>query len=230
MSDFLARSLFFGAGISLLFYEVGLLLKKRFKLAVLNPLLIAILCVMASLKVLGVPYSDYNAGAQYLSWLLTPATVALAVPLYEELGLLRKNLPAVAGGILAGTFAGLAGILLLCRVFALDHQLYVTFLPKSITTAIGMGVAEELGGVAALTVATIILTGILGNVAAEGLFRLFRIHDPIARGLALGTGAHAIGTAKAMELGEVEGAMSSLSIAVAGLLTVAAASVFARFL
>ena len=230
MSDFLARSLFFGAGISLLFYEVGLLLKKRFKLAVLNPLLIAILCVMASLKVLGVPYSDYNAGAQYLSWLLTPATVALAVPLYEELGLLRKNLPAVAGGILAGTFAGLAGILLLCRVFALDHQLYVTFLPKSITTAIGMGVAEELGGVTALTVAAIILTGILGNVAAEGLFRLFRIHDPIARGLALGTGAHAIGTAKAMELGEVEGAMSSLSIAVAGLLTVAAASVFAQFL
>lgn len=230
MSDFLARSLFFGAGISLLFYEVGLLLKKRFKLAVLNPLLIAILCVMASLKVLGVPYSDYNAGAQYLSWLLTPATVALAVPLYEELGLLRKNLPAVAGGILAGTFAGLAGILLLCRVFALDHQLYVTFLPKSITTAIGMGVAEELGGVAALTVAAIILTGILGNVAAEGLFRLFRIYDPIARGLALGTGAHAIGTAKAMELGEVEGAMSSLSIAVAGLLTVAAASVFAQFL
>lgn len=230
MSDFLARSLFFGAGISLLFYEVGLLLKKRFKLAVLNPLLIAILCVMASLKVLGVPYSDYNAGAQYLSWLLTPATVALAVPLYEELGLLRKNLPAVAGGILAGTFAGLAGILLLCRVFALDHQLYVTFLPKSITTAIGMGVAEELGGVTALTVAAIILTGILGNVAAEGLFRLFRIHDPIARGLALGTGAHAIGTAKAMELGEVEGAMSSLSIAVAGLLTVAAASVFAQLL
>ena len=230
MSDFLARSLFFGAGISLLFYEVGLLLKKRFKLAVLNPLLIAILCVMASLKVLGVPYSDYNAGAQYLSWLLTPATVALAVPLYEELGLLRKNLPAVAGGILAGTFAGLAGILLLCRVFALDHQLYVTFLPKSITTAIGMGVAEELGGVNALTVAAIILTGILGNVAAEGLFRLFRIHDPIARGLALGTGAHAIGTAKAMELGEVEGAMSSLSIAVAGLLTVAAAPVFAQFL
>lgn len=230
MSDFLARSLFFGAGISLLFYEVGLLLKKRFKLAVLNPLLIAILCVMASLKVLGVPYSDYNAGAQYLSWLLTPATVALAVPLYEELGLLRKNLPAVAGGILAGTFAGLAGILLLCRVFALDHQLYVTFLPKSITTAIGMGVAEELGSVTALTVAAIILTGILGNMAAEGLFRLFRIHDPIARGLALGTGAHAIGTAKAMELGEVEGAMSSLSIAVAGLLTVAAASVFAQFL
>ena len=230
MSDFLARSLFFGAGISLLFYEVGLLLKKRFKLAVLNPLLIAILCVMASLKVLGVPYSDYTAGAQYLSWLLTPATVALAVPLYEELGLLRKNLPAVAGGILAGTFAGLAGILLLCRVFALDHQLYVTFLPKSITTAIGMGVAEELGSVTALTVAAIILTGILGNMAAEGLFRLFRIHDPIARGLALGTGAHAIGTAKAMELGEVEGAMSSLSIAVAGLLTVAAASVFAQFL
>ena len=230
MSDFLARSLFFGAGISLLFYEVGLLLKKRFKLAVLNPLLIAILCVMASLKVLGVPYSDYNAGAQYLSWLLTPATVALAVPLYEELGLLRKNLPAVAGGILAGTFAGLAGILLLCRVFALDHQLYVTFLPKSITTAIGMGVAEELGGVTALTVAAIILTGILGNVAAEGLFRLFRIYDPSARGLALGTGAHAIGTAKAMELGEVEGAMSSLSIAVAGLLTVATASVFAQLL
>lgn len=121
-------------------------------------------------------------------------------------------------------------VLAMARLFQLDYSIYVTLLPKSITTAIGMGVAEELGGVAALTVAAIILTGILGNVAAEGLFRLFRIHDPIARGLALGTGAHAIGTAKAMELGEVEGAMSSLSIAVAGLLTVAAASVFAQFL
>lgn len=230
MTDFLANSLFFGAGISLLCYEAGLLLKKRFKWALLNPLLIAVVCVMVLLKLLGMEYADYNAGAKYISYLLTPATVALAIPLYEQLTLLKKNLPAVAGGILAGTLAGLGGIFLLSRVFSLDHRLYVSFLPKSITTAIGMGVSEELGGVVALTVASIIITGILGNVIAEGVFRLFRIRDPIAKGLALGTSAHAIGTAKALELGEVEGAMSSLSIAVAGLLTVVAASVFAQLM
>lgn len=230
MSDFLAHSLFFGAGITLVCYEAGLLLRRRFKLAILNPLLLAGFCVMAVIKLLGVSYSDYNSGARYLTYLLTPATVALAIPLYEQIQLLRRNLAAILGSILTGTLAGLAGIFLMSRCFGLSHQLYISFLPKSITTAIGLGVSEELGGVVTLTVASIILTGILGNVAGEGVLRLLRIHDPIARGLALGTASHAIGTARALELGEVEGAMSSLSIAVAGVITVIAAPIFAKLI
>ena len=227
MKEFLTDSVFFGAVLSFLAYEIGLLLKKRFKLALLNPLLIGILCVMGVLAVLHVDYDQYNGGAQYISYLLTPATVCLAVPLYEQLTLLKKNFKAVAAGILSGTVASLGSVYLLARLFQLNHEQYVTLLPKSITTAIGMGVSQELGGVVTITVAVIIITGILGNVIAEGVCKIFRIHEPIAKGLALGTASHAIGTAKAMEMGPVEVAMSSLAIAVAGLLTVLGASLFA---
>lgn len=230
MKEFLENSVFFGAFISLAAYEVGLILKKKFKMAVFNPLLIAILCVMGALSLLNVDYEAYNEGGKYISYLLTPATVCLAVPLYEQLTLLRKNLKAVAAGILSGVLTSLVSVFLLAVLFGFNHEQYVTLLPKSITTAIGMGVSEELGGIVTITVAVIIITGVLGNMAAELIYKLFRIHDPIARGLALGTSAHAIGTAKAMELGEVEGAMSSLAIVVAGILTVAAASVFAGFI
>ena len=227
MEEFLTNSVFFGAVLSFLAYEIGLLLKKRFKLAVLNPLLIGILCVMGALAVLRIDYDQYNEGAQYISYLLTPATVCLAVPLYEQLTLLKENLKAVAAGIFSGTLASLGSVYLLSRLFGLNHEQYVTLLPKSITTAIGMGVSQELGGIVTITVAVIIITGILGNVIAEGVCKVFRIHEPIAKGLALGTASHAFGTAKAMEMGPVEGAMSSLAIAVAGLLTVIGASVFA---
>lgn len=227
MEEFLTNSVFFGAVLSFLAYEIGLLLKKRFKLAVLNPLLIGILCVMGALAVLRIDYDQYNGGAQYISYLLTPATVCLAVPLYEQLTLLKENLKAVAAGIFSGTLASLGSVYLLSQLFGLNHEQYVTLLPKSITTAIGMGVSQELGGIVTITVAVIIITGILGNVIAEGVCKVFRIHEPIAKGLALGTASHAIGTAKAMEMGPVEGAMSSLAIAVAGLLTVIGASVFA---
>ena len=227
MEEFLTNSVFFGAVLSFLAHEIGLLLKKRFKLAVLNPLLIGILCVMGALAVLRIDYDQYNEGAQYISYLLTPATVCLAVPLYEQLTLLKENLKAVAAGIFSGTLASLGSVYLLSRLFGLNHEQYVTLLPKSITTAIGMGVSQELGGIVTITVAVIIITGILGNVIAEGVCKVFRIQEPIAKGLALGTASHAIGTAKAMEMGPVEGAMSSLAIAVAGLLTVIGASVFA---
>ncbi len=230
MNDFWTNTVFFGALISLLAYEVGLLARKKLKLALFNPLLIAVLCVMAANRVLGVDYEHYNRGGQYLSYLMTPATVALAVPLYEQLHLLKKNWKAVLGGISAGVLAGAGGIWALSKLFGLQHEQYVTFLPKSITTAIGMDVSAQLGGVVAITTATIIITGILGNVIAEGVFYVFKIHEPVARGLALGNSAHAIGTAKAMELGPVEGAMSSLAIVVAGVMTVVAASVFAHAL
>lgn len=224
------ESLFFGAVVSLLAYEVGLMLKRRFRLAILNPLLIAVICVIGVNAVMKVDYQTYNAGGQYLSYLLTPATVCLAVPLYEQLALLKKHLTAVICGIVAGVLASMVGVLICALVFGLEHELYVTLLPKSITTAIGMGVSEELGGIITITVATIIVTGILGSVIADGVFALFRIEEPVARGLALGNSSHAIGTAKAMEMGQVEGAMSGLAVAVAGLLTVVTASVFAQFL
>lgn len=229
MKEFIGNSLFFGAALSLIAYEAGLLLKRKFKMAVFNPLLIAILCVIAVLKLLKIDYDAYNAGGKYISYLLTPATVCLAVPLYEQLTLLKKNLAAVAAGIFSGVVASLVSILIFAKLFGLSHEEYVTLLPKSITTAIGMGVSEELGGIVTITVAVIIITGVLGNMIAESVYKLARIHEPIARGLGLGTSAHAIGTARAMEMGEIEGAMSSLAIAVAGLLTVVMASFFAGF-
>ena len=161
---------------------------------------------------------------------MTPSTVCLAVPLYEKIELLKEHWKAIVAGILSGVLTTLLCVLAMSLIFGFSHEEYVTFLPKSITTAIGMGVSEELGGLVTITVAVIIITGVLGNVIAEAVLKVAKIEEPIAKGLALGTSAHAIGTSKAMELGPVEGAMSSLAIAVAGLLTVIAASVFAGFM
>ena len=230
MSKLLQDSAFFCLAISLIGYEIGLLLKKKFKMALFNPLLIAILCVMGMLQLMQVDYKTYNAGGQYISYLLTPATVCLAVPLYRQLTLLRKNLKAVVIGIVSGVLASMVSVLIFAKLFGLSHSEYVTLLPKSITTAIGMGVSEELGGVVTITVAVIVITGVLGNVISDLVCKLFHLEEPVAKGLALGTAAHAIGTAKAMELGEIEGAMSSLAIAVAGLLTVVTSSVFASLM
>ena len=229
MKEILCNSAYFGVTVSLIGYGAGIMLKKKFKYAFLNPLLISIIFVIGVVMLCGVDYESYENSAQYLSYLLTPATVCLAVPLYQQMTLLKKNLAAVACGILAGVLASLGSVLLLAFLFGLEHDVYVTLLPKSITTAIGMGVSEELGGLVTITVAVIIVTGVIGNVIGEAVCKLFRIYEPIAKGLALGTASHAIGTAKALEMGEVEGAMSSLAIAVAGLLTVIGASVFAGF-
>ena len=226
MLDFLTQSAFFGAVLSLAAYEVGLYCKKRWRLAIFNPLLIAIALVVAALALLKIPYSTYQSGAKYISWLLTPATVCLAIPLYEQLALLKKNALAIAAGILAGVLTSVTLVLLFAVVFHVSHAEYVTFLPKSVTTAIGMGVSEQLGGNVSITVVVIVITGVLGNILAEPICRLFAITHPIAKGIGIGSASHAIGTAKAMELGQVEGAMSGLSIAVSGLLTVAAAAVF----
>ena len=229
MKEILCNSAYFGVTVSLIGYGAGIMLKKKFKYAFLNPLLISIIFVIGVVMLCGVDYESYENSAQYLSYLLTPATVCLAVPLYQQMTLLKKNLAAVACGILAGVLASLGSVLLLAFLFGLEHDVYVTLLPKSITTAIGMGVSEELGGLVTITVAVIIVTGVIGNVIGEAVCKLFRIYEPIAKGLALGTSSHAIGTAKALEMGEVEGAMSSLAIAVACLLTVIGASVFAGF-
>jgi len=225
--EFFEHSVFFGVSLSLLAYGLGVVLQKRFRLALFNPLLLSVIVTILVLVTAHIDYEVYYAGAKYLSYLLTPATVCLAVPLYEKFALLRSSWRAILAGILSGVLTTLCSVLALSLAFRLSHEEYVTLLPKSITTAIGMGVSEELGGYVTLTVAMIIITGILGNVIAVAVFR---ITEPIAKGVAIGSAAHALGTAKAIEIGEVEGAMSGLSIVVAGLLTVVGASVFANFL
>ncbi|MEY8426656.1 LrgB family protein [Lachnospiraceae bacterium 46-15] len=230
MSDFFSSSTYFGVTVCIIGYALGVFLKKKLKWGLLNPLLISILFAILMIQIFGVDYENFSQSAKYLSYLLTPATVCLAVPLYQQLSILKQHFAAVFLGILAGVFSSLGSVLGMAALFGLNHTYYVTLLPKSITTAIGMGVSEELAGIPTITVAVIIVTGILGNVIGEQICRLFRIEEPVAVGLAFGTASHAIGTSKAMELGEIQGAMSSLSIAVSGLLTVIGASVFANFL
>ena len=230
MKGLLTESVYFGVTISIVSYGIGLFLKKKLKWGILNPLLVSILFVVGFLILFDIDYDMYNQTAKYLSYLLTPATVALAIPLYQKITLLKKNGLAVFLGILSGVLSSLLSVLAMAWLFGLSHREYVTLLPKSITTAIGMGVSDELGGITTITVAVIIVTGVLGNVIGQSVCKLFKIYEPIAVGLALGTSSHAIGTAKALELGEVEGAMSSLSIVVSGLITVVGASVFVMFL
>lgn len=228
--NFFEDSVFFGVAVSVLSYGFGVLLNNKFKLAIFNPLLISIVATVVLLIASGIDYEVYYSGAKYLSYLLTPATVCLAVPLYEKLNVLKNNIKAIMIGILSGVITSLCSILAMSVIFGLSHTEYVTLLPKSITTAIGIGVSEELHGNVTLTVVIIIVTGVLGNIIAPVICKLFRIKNPIAKGIAIGTASHAVGTAKAMEMGETEGAMSSLSIAVSGLLTVVGASVFAQFM
>lgn len=227
MNELVLSSATIGVVLSIAAYEIGVFLKKKTNSAIFNPLLVSIILVMVFLVIFRIDYESYNDSAKYLSYLLTPATVSLAIPLYQQLELLKKNFTAIILGILSGVLTSAGVILAMSILFGLSHEEYVTLLPKSITTAIGMGVSEELGGYVTITVAVIIVTGILGNIIGEMVCKVFRIKNPISRGLALGTSAHAIGTAKAMEMGEVEGAMSSLAIVVAGLCTVIGASVFA---
>jgi predicted murein hydrolase (TIGR00659 family) len=226
----LSSSVYFGLFLSLLAYFLGIQLKKKFKISILNPLLVSIVLVIVFLVIFNIDYEDYNKGGRYISYFLTPATVCLAIPLYQQLHLLKDNFKAVMMGILSGVLASLVSIFVFSLLFRFSRELYITMLPKSITTAIGMAVSEELGGITTITVAVIVLTGIIGNVAGEKICKIFKINNPIAVGLAFGTSSHAIGTSKALELGEVQGAMSSLSIAVSGLITVVLAPVFANLI
>ena len=230
MKDILAESLFFGVAVSVGTYILGMRLKSRFNFFPFNPLLVSIACTIATLLLLDIEYAHYNNGAKYLSYLLTPATVALAIPLYEQVQLLKRNLTAILLGITSGVLASFVSILAMSLLFALNHTEYVTLLPKSITTAIGIGLSQELGGYISITVSAIIITGLFGNIASDTLCRLLGIKHPIAKGISIGTATHVMGTAKAMEMGEIEGAMSSLSVAVAGCITVGVAIFFEGFI
>ncbi|EFI72422.1 MULTISPECIES: LrgB family protein [Segatella] len=226
----LEQSVFLGVFLSLGSYGLGMWLKRKTGWALMNPLLIAVVLVVAFLAISGVSYTSYSNGARILDYLLTPATICLAVPLYQQIELLKKNYKAVVAGLVSGVLTSLISVFLLALLFQFDHASYVTFLPKSITTAIGMGISDELGGYVSITVVVILLTGVFGNIFADKILKLFHVEEPIAKGIAIGSAAHAMGTARAMEMGQIEGAMSGLSIVVSGILTVIGASVFAWFI
>ena len=227
MNNVMLTSATIGVVISLIGFFIGILCREKFKLPIFNPLLIAIIFTIGFVSIFRIDYDSYYSSAKYLSWLLTPATVSLAIPLYKEIDKLKANWKMILISIACGCVSSVVTVLVLSLVFRFNHAQYVTFLPKSITTAIGMGVAEELGGIVPVTVAAIIVTGIFGAIIADIVFKVFHITDPIAQGLALGASAHAIGTSKAIELGDLQGAMAGLAICTSGIITVALATTFA---
>ena len=230
MFDFLTDSSFFFGALTLAAFGLGVLCQKKWKLAILNPLLLATILIMAFLLLTGIPNESYQAGCQSFTWLLTPATICLSISFYQQFQRLKKHLPVVCIGVLAGTLASLGSVYLLCRAFGLDKALTVSLLPKSVTTAIGAALSQELGGIAAITTAVIVITGVLGSIIGPLLCKLFRLKDPIAQGVAFGTAAHVIGTTKAAQMSELAGAVSSFSLTFAGLVTTLILSVLAQFI
>ena len=224
LNDFLSGSAAWGVLLTLAAFALGALINRITGKAIFNPLLLGSIFVIIFLSVCKIPYADYKASAAPVNYLLLPATVALAIPLYEKWDLLRENAAAIIAGISVGTLVSLGSALALALALDLTQEQYATLLPKSVTTAISMDVAAELGGIAAGAI--VILTGIAGSLLAETVCKVFHITDPIAKGVGIGTSAHAVGTSKALQMGEVEGAMSGLSIAVAGVLTAVLCPVF----
>ena len=200
-------------------YQIGLWCQKKWKNPFCHPILISVVLVIAVLLLTGYPVESYQKGNAWISWLMTPATVSLAVPMYGQIKTLRKNLTAILAGVLSGATVALLFILGLCALLKTDTAITVSLLPKSITTAIGIVLSEEGGGIPALTALAIFITGLLGAIAGKPLCRLLRLKDPISQGVAIGTASHAFGTYAAMEISPLHGAVSSLSLAVAGLFT-----------
>lgn len=230
MADFLQSIPLFPVVLTIAAFQIGLWCQKKWKHPLCNPLLIAVILVIPFLLLTGFSTEVYQAGVAKFSWLLTPATVCLAVPLYEQIKVLKHQLLPILAGIVAGTLTALLSIALMCRLFSLDTAISTALLPKSITTAIGLILAEQNGGIAALTAFAIFATGLLGSVSGTVLCKVFRITDPISQGVAFGTASHVIGTSKASQLGALQGAVSSLSLAVAGILTAVLFPLFCQML
>jgi len=220
MIAFLTSSAYFGLTLTLGMFYLARVINKRAGREVFNPLLFATVTICVMLVALQIPYEAYEKGAAHIDVLLTPATICLAIPLYRQYTLLKENFGAVLAGVAAGVIAHMAGCILLLFLLNLDSAAFATILPKSITTAIGKSLSAEMGGYPAITMATIMLTGQFGAVASPALLKLFRVTEPLAQGLAIGTASHAAGTSRAVELGDIQGASSSLAIVVTGLLTV----------
>lgn len=211
----------FGVILSLITFEIGIFIFKKTKIALFNPLLIATIIVMSVLNYFHIPVSNYMIGGDLILFFLGPATIVLAIPLYQKISLLKKySLPIIGGGIV-GAITAVISVIVLGNILNIDHEILISFMPKSITTPIGIEVSRMLGGIPSITVFAIIITGITGNVTAPVIYSIFKVKHPIAKGIGLGISSHAVGTSRAIEMGEIEGAMSALSIVVAGIITIA---------
>ena len=230
MHDFFASISFFAVALTLIAFSFGSACQKKWKLAILNPILIAAVLVICVLNLLDIPNDLYQAGCSFLTYLLTPATICLAISFYDQFQKLKAHLAAAFLGILTGTIASIGTIWAMARVFQLDAAITGSLLPKSVTTAIGVALCGETGGIAAITTAAIVITGILGTISGPALCRLFRQKSEVAQGVAFGTSAHVIGTAKATELSQLTGAVSGLSLTVSGIITAVILSFLAQFI
>lgn len=210
---------FFGISLSVITFWIGTRIQKKTGLVLCNPLLIAIVLVSAVLLVCRIPYESYNEGGAIINMFLAPATACLAVSIYTQINLLKENWLPIVVGCTAGSITSMGSIYLMCRLFRLDEAITASLLPKSVTTPIAVSISQNLGGIQAITVVAVIITGIMGSIMAPVLIKLFRVKDPVAAGLAIGACSHAVGTSKALELGETEGTMSGLAIGICGILT-----------
>ena len=222
----LLSSPFFGIALSVAAFSIGVWIQKKTGLVICNPLIIAIVLVSGVLLLFKIPYESYNEGGSIINMFLAPATSCLAVSVYTRVELLKRNWLPILAGCVAGSLTSMGSVFLLCRLFGLDEAMTYSLLPKSVTTPIAVGIAESHGGISSITVAAVILTGIMGSILAPFLIRIFRVKDAMTAGLAIGACSHAVGTSKAIEIGETEGAMSGLAIGICGIVTV----VFAMFL
>ncbi len=229
MSEFLSGSSFFCTALTLITFSFASFCQRKTKIALLNPILVSAAIIMALLTLLNIPNAVYQAGCRVLSFLLTPATICLAISFYEQFQSLKKHIWAILAGVLVGTVCSIGSIYLLCRAFALSDTLTFSLLPKSVTTAIGVVLSEETGGIGAITTAAIIITGIFGNVIGPALCKLFHLNSEVAQGVAFGTSAHVIGTSKAVEMSQLAGAVSSLSLTIAGIVTSVMLSFLTQF-
>lgn len=210
----------FGILLSILTFQLSLYIYKKTKFSLFNPLLISISLIIALLVGFNIPFEKFNKGGEIISFFLGPATVILAVPLYKQMELLKKHIHTIFIGIFSGVIASIISVISLAILFKLDKRLVLSLIPKSITTPVGMVLSENIGGIPSITVMLIITTGITGAIIAPFVFKILNIHNGIARGLAMGTASHALGTSKALEMGETEGAMSGLSIGISAVITV----------
>ncbi|MGX6962895.1 LrgB family protein [Vagococcus xieshaowenii] len=220
MIDYLSKEPIFGVMLTVMVFMFFRMMGNKYQLKWLNPLAFSIIAIILFLKGTNISYDNYFVGAKYVDMFIGPATVALALPLYRSLPLIKKHATAIMMAVGIGTLFNISLVLLLSVLFKLKEPLTLSLVPKSVTTAIAMDLSTQIGGVAAITVLSVITTGVLAPLCAEPILKLFGIHDPMAQGLALGTTSHAIGTSKAMEMGEVQGAMSGLAIGIAGIATV----------
>ena len=218
--SFIIENPVFGLVLTLLALEAGILIQKKTQKSYLNPLMLAIVFIIGFLKLSGVSYEDYNRGGVLISFFLAPTTVVLAVPLYRKFHLLKAHAVPILAGVFAGTIVNTIIIISMSRLLGLEELIEHSLIPKSITTPIGISLSDQLGGMPQITVAAIIVTGITGAILGPVVFKFIKVEDKVARGIAMGTSSHALGTVKAMEMGETEGAMSSLAISVTGVMTV----------